>query len=210
MMPTLSWLHFGDLHATADDDWQGLQCFEALIEQANWYLAHGIDFAVLPGDDANNGTVEQYQRIRKAIDQLRLPLHIIPGDHDFEPGSLDNFHRVLGAEVSPKTVEVRGHRCLFLQLSVGGQAWVPMAPVTGEITMWSAPSTALGSGHHILIVEVLTSAGECTPDQITLSMEAAATRLDAIPGTDAHAVEAWPEHGLLGTQFGPNKYGHGW
>lgn len=29
-------------------------------------------------------------------------------------------------------------------------------------------------------------------------------------GTDAHAVEARPGHGLLGTQLAPNKHGRKW
>jgi 3',5'-cyclic AMP phosphodiesterase CpdA len=382
-MPTLSWLHFGDLHVTADDDWEGLRRFEALIAEANRHLTQGIDFAVLPGDNANNGTVEQYRLIRKAIDRLKLPLHIIPGDHDFEPGSLDHFHTVLGAERLPKTVEINGHRCLFLdlvsagdggpnfklgprqiewlrqqlgaagqarqratifmhaypgdlkqdgerigrllsdhgvavvdtghthynellndgrviytatrstgqieegggepgfsigtldgaavswrfkplsapwplvlitspvdrrlltdshsreqrpvgdfavrakvfgddvaavQLCIDDQSWVPMAPVSGGAALWSAAAAALGSGTHRVVVEAITSQGGRTHDEIMVSMDDAgdhsedhaSTRVDAIPGTDAHAVASWPEHGLLGTQLGPNKYGHGW
>jgi 3',5'-cyclic-AMP phosphodiesterase len=35
-------------------------------------------------------------------------------------------------------------------------------------------------------------------------------RLDAVRGTDAWAVKPWPEHGLLGSQLGPNKNGQKW
>lgn len=374
-MPTVSWLHFGDLHATADDGWEGLHRFETLVAEADRHLASGIDFAVLPGDNANNGTVEQYRRIRAVTDRLALPLHIIPGDHDFEPGSLDNFHQVLGAEPLPKAVQIKDHRCLFLdfvsageggphfklgpqqtewledqlddagrhrqrvavfmhaypgdlkhdaerigrlladhgvavvdtghthynellndgrvihaatrstgQIEEGGgepgfsigtldgsavswrfktlaepwplvlitspvdrrlltDPWAPeqrptgdfsvrakvfgedvaevwlqvegrapqrMAPVAGEAALWSAATAALADGDHRLTVEARTADGVRTRDTITVSTTATPLVREAVPGTDAHTVGAWPEHGLLGTQLGPNKNGHGW
>ena len=52
--------------------------------------------------------------------RLPMPLHILPGDHDFKPRTLDAFHDVLGAERLPKAVTVRGHRCLFLDVVSAG------------------------------------------------------------------------------------------
>lgn len=49
---------------------------------------HDLDFAVLPGDNANDGTPEQFQIVRYAVTRLPLPLHILPGDHDFKPRTL--------------------------------------------------------------------------------------------------------------------------
>jgi len=373
-MAVLSWLHFGDLHVTRDDQFEGLHRFEKLIALANQHLKEGIDFAVLPGDNANNGTEEQYGLIREAAKALDLPLHIIPGDHDFEPGSLDNFHDVLGAERLPKALLLKGYRCLFLdlvsaggggpdfrlgleqtrwleqqlvearaekqrvavfmhaypcdlaqdderigrmfadhgvamvdtghthynellndghviyaatrstgqieegggnpgfsigtldggavswrfisldatwpvvlitspadrRLTTGAQAQGPllragfevrarilgesvveahvsidgrpaqaMKRLVGEACMWSAPLQELSEGARELVVEALAADGRRTRDQITVSTLLPAYR-DAMPGIDAHAVGVWAEHGLLGTQLGPNKNGHGW
>jgi Icc protein len=49
-----------------------------------------------------------------------LPLHILPGDHDFESGSLADFYNILGAKRLPHAVEVGGRRCLFLDLVSAG------------------------------------------------------------------------------------------
>ncbi|MBV9827566.1 MAG: metallophosphoesterase [Alphaproteobacteria bacterium] len=116
----LSWVHFGDLHMTRAEE-QNHADLLALVGDANRHLAGGIDFAVLPGDNADNGTAEQYQIVREAVRPLTMPLHILPGDHDFESGSLQAFHEVLEAAPLPKATVVNGHRCLFLDVvSAGG------------------------------------------------------------------------------------------
>ncbi len=99
---------------------QNYQDFLALIEHVNTNLAGGIDFAVLPGDNADDGTEEQFRLVKHAVDGLRAPLHILPGDHDRKPGNLDAFYKVLGAEGLPKAITVSGHRCLFLDIVSAG------------------------------------------------------------------------------------------
>ena len=116
----LSWLHIGDLHITRAGaaNHRDLLRIAALIRG----LAPGsIDFVVLPGDNADDGTAEQFALVRDALAGLPVTLHILPGDHDVAPGTLDGFHTVLGAERLPKAVTVGGHRCLFLDVvSAGG------------------------------------------------------------------------------------------
>jgi Icc protein len=111
----LSWVHFGDLHITGEDE-QNYRDFLALIEDVNTHLAGHIDFAVLPGDNADDGSEEQFRLVRRATDRLRIPLHILPGDHDRKPGNLDAFYKILDAEQLPKAVMLPGHRCLFLDI----------------------------------------------------------------------------------------------
>ncbi|MDQ2744486.1 MAG: Ig-like domain-containing protein, partial [Chloroflexota bacterium] len=41
-----------------------------------------INFAYLPGDNANDGTVSEYQLIHSVIQNLQVPLKAVPGDHD--------------------------------------------------------------------------------------------------------------------------------
>src|SRR5216683_2669966 len=115
----VSWVHFGDLHITGENE-QNYQDFLALIEHVNANLARQIDFAVLPGDNADDGTEEQFRLVKHAVDGLRAPLHILPGDHDRKPGSLDAFYKVLGAERLPKAITVSCHRCLFLDIVSAG------------------------------------------------------------------------------------------
>ena len=115
----LSWLHIGDLHVTRETapNYHDLQRLAAL---AAHLPAGSVDFAVLPGDNADDGTAEQFRLVRTALAPLPMPLHILPGDHDVKPGTLDAFHDVLGAERLPKAVVVRGHRCLFLDVVSAG------------------------------------------------------------------------------------------
>jgi 3',5'-cyclic-AMP phosphodiesterase len=90
----LSWVHFGDLHITQASE-QNHWDFFALINKANQQLAGRISFAVLPGDNADGGSEAQFWLMREAIEKLSIPLHILPGDHDFHTRSLNGLYTVL-------------------------------------------------------------------------------------------------------------------
>lgn len=111
----LSWVHFGDLHITQAEE-PNYRDFLALIDKANRQFADRVSFAVLPGDNADDGAEAQFRLVRDAIGNLSIPLHILPGDHDFHTRSLTAFHEVLGAERLPKSVTVGRSRCLFLDI----------------------------------------------------------------------------------------------
>ncbi len=53
-------VQFGDLHIR-DADGENYLDFLALIEEANQHLQGEVDFAFLPGDNADNGTEDQYR-----------------------------------------------------------------------------------------------------------------------------------------------------
>ena len=115
----LSWLHIGDLHITEaglDND----RDLRRIVDLANAVPPGSLDFALLPGDVADDGTPEQFGLVADAVRPLRLPLHILPGDHDFKPRNLDAFHRVLGARPLPYVETVKGVRCLFLDVVSAG------------------------------------------------------------------------------------------
>src|ERR1700749_4812987 len=111
----LSWVHFGDRHITRESE-QNYRDFQALIDVANRHLCGGVSFAVLPGDNADNGTEAQFQLVRAAVDRLAIPLHVLPGDHDFQTRSMDPFYAGLGVERLPKSLSIDGHRCVFLDI----------------------------------------------------------------------------------------------
>ncbi len=77
----ISWVHFGDLHITTADQ-QNYADFTSIIANTNQYLLNGVNFAVLPGDNANEGSESEYQLIKSATAQLKVPLYAVPGDHD--------------------------------------------------------------------------------------------------------------------------------
>ena len=111
----LSWLHIGDLHLT-EAGCESHRDLQRIVTLAGGLPPGSLDFALLPGDNADNGTPEQFRLVRDAVAGLALPLHILPGDHDFEPGSLDAYHAVLGARRLPWSTNIKGTRCLFLDV----------------------------------------------------------------------------------------------
>jgi Icc protein len=115
----LNWLHIGDLHLSraGGQNHRDVQRIVALVSK----LPPGsLDFALLPGDHADDGSAEQFALVREAVAALRLPLHILPGDHDFATGSLGAFYRELGAQRLPYAATVNGYCCLFLDVVSAG------------------------------------------------------------------------------------------
>ena len=111
----LTWVHLGDLHITNESE-PNYRDFLALIDTLNIRLAGHVDFCVLPGDNADDGTADQYASIRRGLQRLEIPLHVIPGDHDRKPGDLRAFYQGLGLKPLPYAVTAGGCRCLFLDV----------------------------------------------------------------------------------------------
>jgi Icc protein len=117
---SLTWVHFGDLHMTHGGE-ANHRDFLALVDEVNTHLGSDVDFYFLPGDNANNGTPSQYQLVKSAIDGLKRPVHVIPGDHDRESGTLDAFYSTLAVDLLPKAVSISGYRCFFLDIVSAGK-----------------------------------------------------------------------------------------
>ncbi len=115
----LSWLHFGDLHITGADQ-PNHDDLHRIVALANRLPPGSLDFAVLPGDNADDGKAEQFRLVRDAVASLRLPLHVLPGDHDFKSRDLNAFYQVLGTRRLPYAMTVKRHRCLFLDVVSAG------------------------------------------------------------------------------------------
>jgi Icc protein len=116
----LSWVHFGDLHIRNAYEENHLD-FLDLIEDVNDHLAGQVDFAFLPGDNADDGLEPQYKLVREALNRLRVPVHAITGDHDRKAGSLDLFRQYLEPDLY-RSVDLRGFRLLFLNAMDGATA----------------------------------------------------------------------------------------
>lgn len=110
----LVYAHLGDLHIT-DAKARNYQDLLLLLAQLEVECASQLDFGYLPGDVADNGEPAQYRLVAAALRLLSVPVHAISGDHDMQPGSLANFYALPAAPL-PKAVEVRGVRCLFLDM----------------------------------------------------------------------------------------------
>jgi len=82
----VSWVHFGDLNITTDDQ-ENYADFKNIIRTTNQYLKNGVNFALLPGDNAFNHAESEYQLIKQAADELQVPLYAIPGERDHKGGT---------------------------------------------------------------------------------------------------------------------------
>jgi Icc-related predicted phosphoesterase len=117
---TLSFAHIGDLHIT-DARQQNFRDFLSILAQIETEAAQQLDFAVLPGDSADNGRPEQYALIATALRMMTMPVQAIPGDHDMEQGGLENFYAGLRVPKLPTHLRLKGHRCLFLDFCGAGE-----------------------------------------------------------------------------------------
>jgi Icc protein len=111
----LVYAHFGDLHIT-DAKARNYRDFLSMLVQLQVEGAGQLDFVYLPGDVADNGAPTQYRLVAAALKIVDVPVYIITGDHDMEPGSLANFYAVPAAAPLPLAADVRGVRCLFLDV----------------------------------------------------------------------------------------------
>lgn len=115
------WLHFGDLHASDEDGWESIARLSHIVGEIEANVPAGaLNFVFLPGDNANHGEPEQYRRVAEALAPLNLPIHVIPGDHDFEPGDLDAFRTLAGAIDRPRSIAYGDRRALFLDIVSAG------------------------------------------------------------------------------------------
>lgn len=75
--------------------------------------------------------------------------------------------------------------------------------------VWEARVPTPKEGTHRLKVSFKDADGKIATDEIQLAVGKRAERTCEERDQD-NALEAWPEHGLLGTQLGPNKNGRKW
>ncbi|WP_334395281.1 metallophosphoesterase family protein [Bradyrhizobium sp. AZCC 2289] len=111
----LRFLQIGDLHIT-DAGLQNHVDLRRIVDEVNGNAGERIDFVYLPGDNVDDGTPEQLRIVHDELSRLIAPWHAIPGDHDFKPGSLDNFYGGLHVPKLPYVVEISNCRCIFLDV----------------------------------------------------------------------------------------------
>jgi Icc protein len=75
--------------------------------------------------------------------------------------------------------------------------------------VWEANVSAPHEGVYSLLVSVEDARGRVATDEIRIVVGDREER-ERVETDQDNALEAWPEHGLLGTQLGPNKNGKKW
>jgi predicted phosphodiesterase len=90
---------------------------------------------------------------------------------------------------------------------VGGQTHA--MKLVGDSHVWEADVPTPSEGTHAVKVSFKDAHGKTAIDEIRLAVGQRTERKSEERDQD-NALEAWPEHGLLGTQLGPNKNGKKW
>lgn len=89
-----------------------------------------------------------------------------------------------------------------------GSHAVPMKRIHNS-HVWEADVSAPHEGVYSLKVSVEDTCGKIATDEIRFVSGGLAQR-ERVERDQDNALAAWPEHGLLGTQLGPNKNGKKW
>jgi len=136
----ISWIHFGDLHISGWDE-QNYRDFLSLIDEANRYLSAGVAFALLPGDNADDGEEDQYELVRSAVLRSRFAIYAIAGDHDVAGGGLDLFRRYL-SDSPYRSLKLGAYHFVFLN----------------SVAKWQPPVFGLGPQQIAWLQDELTGA----------------------------------------------------
>ena len=79
----------------------------------------------------------------------------------------------------------------------------------GKSQVWEADVSASHKGVYALTVPAEDQRGKIATDEIRVAIGHRAGQ-DRMPRDQENVLQPWPEHGLLGTQLGPNKNGKKW
>jgi Icc protein len=174
-----SWAHFGDLHMTTLQE-QNYRDFWSLVEEVNRVMADSLNFAYLPGDNADHGKIKEYELAREGLDRLKLPWFAIVGDHEVHSRSHDNvlhfmmpqaFYRfeidsyrflALDAYASddPKTFDLSSEQINWLQQELELASAIQPRSVLflhcypSELGKFSAPLRDLIERYSVLLVDM--------------------------------------------------------
>ena len=180
----ISWIHFGDLHMSGLEE-PNHRDFIALIDEADRYLASNIAFALLPGDNADDGEEDEYELVRSALARSRFAVHAIPGDHDAAGGSLNLFRRYLSDS-------------LYRSFTLGAYHFV----LLNSVAQWQPPRFGLGAEQMGWLQNDLESAVS-NGKQIIVFLHAYPSE----HGSDANALrDLFYESGVVLVEMGHTHY----
>jgi 3',5'-cyclic-AMP phosphodiesterase len=157
----VSWVHFGDLHMTTRQE-QNYRDFLSLVEEVNRVMADSLNFAYLPGDNADHGKAEEYALVREGLNRLQLPWFAIVGDHDVHSKRHYNFLHSMMPEPFYR-FEVGSYRFIALDAFVSDDPKV--FDVSSEQLNWLQQELELASAIHKRSVLFL----HCYPSELGTS-----------------------------------------
>lgn len=204
-VPSLTRVHVGDLHMDEADGWQRRDRLAATVAQINAPVSNAADLVYLPDENVDPVMVERYRIITETLAPLRLPYHVIPGDHD----------AALLEANSPEVAVIVGDRFVVFDIVLAGAGGPDF-----RLTMHR---------HYDLLEEPALASCRVNPDarlhrilasigtgrdivEILVRAETDAPRRDVpiAPGRGILDIDAWPEHGIAGAKRGLDKTGKPW
>jgi len=94
-------IHFGDLHFGDKKEFRE----EQLLNVIDYINENKPDAAICAGDFTHKGLLSQYQGIAPFIEQIKVPLVVVPGNHDVKSNGIINFETFIGPRRSKLVLE---------------------------------------------------------------------------------------------------------
>jgi 3',5'-cyclic AMP phosphodiesterase CpdA len=126
-------LHAGDPEIGSPDLAETTARFASLARRAE---THGASFVVCSGDVTHDSTPEQWEAIRKTLSQFKVPVFMVPGNHDFETASRRADYR---RQFGPEHFVLRTNNCEFIFANSNllpydnGRLWATEAGLKGSL-----------------------------------------------------------------------------
>ncbi len=94
-------VHFGDLHYGDKKEFRE----EYLLNVIDYINENKPDAAICAGDFTHKGLLSHYQGIAPFIKQIKVPLVVVPGNHDVKSNGIINFETLIGPRRSKLVLE---------------------------------------------------------------------------------------------------------
>jgi len=126
-------LHAGDPEIGSPELAGTAARFASLAQRAE---AHGAAFVLCSGDVTHDSSPEQWEAVRHALRQFKVPVYMVPGNHDFDSArARADFRREIGREHYVLTTNNCAFICANSNLlpSEQGRLWATDAGMPGAL-----------------------------------------------------------------------------
>lgn len=125
----LTFVHLSDIHVGSST---GAEDLRRTVKDIN--LNDSLQFVVISGDITEFGADEEIKLAKQILDSLRIPWHIVPGNHDgnWSESGANTFKKVFGSE----TFYFKAGKYIFLGTACGPNMRMGPGQVPRENLVW--------------------------------------------------------------------------